>query len=409
MSSSTGGHTVTIDRSYFDTLVRRANFNTDDAITNPVLSIPKSEYDGLNHIAAKYANLRQNLLRGGVGEETIDLLSQDDATIEEQRATAAPAPTNMADPHVDVHPSVPPQAPVQDFRGVRNGNGLDNYKPHSKAYGHVHTHEVPDWADVDAAEDDESDSGGGPVDDYQNPAYNHQASMRPFYERQCARSILLTNLAEGVTHGDITEAVRGGQLLDIYMRPDRAVTVSFLLASDARAFFDHVRRHDLYIRHKRVDVRWNDRQFILPGHVASKIGIGATRNLILRRCDPRFTEESIREDLDHIHNLVVIKVDFMGGSCYIKTNSVHNAMFARTCMMSRAKYKGCKIDWDSDECAQPFEQLTQAKSRKDNPPAKKTNGKTMANRFHLLNLEDDGDEDEISPEFSAKKTVGIAA
>lgn len=33
----------------------------------------------------------------------------------------------------------------------------------------------------------------------------------------------------------------------------------------------------------------------------------------------------------------------------------------------------------------------------------------MANRFHLLNLEDDGDEDEISPNFSAKKTVGIAA
>jgi hypothetical protein len=39
--------------------------------------------------------------------------------------------------------------------------------------------------------------------------------------------------------------------------------------------------------------------------------------------------------MDHIHNLVVIKVEFLGASCYIKTNSVHNAMFARTCMMSR--------------------------------------------------------------------------
>ncbi|ROV98257.1 hypothetical protein VSDG_04395 [Cytospora chrysosperma] len=391
-------------------ILPRANFNTDDALTNPVLSISKSEYDGLNHIAAKYANLRQNLLRGGVGEETIDLLSQDDATIEEQKATTVPAPSNTAGTYVEAHTSVPPQTPIQDLPGVRNGNAHGNYKARPKAYGHVHTHEVPDWTDVDAAEEDEeSISGGGPVDDLQNPANSQQASMRPFYERQCARSILLTNLAEGITHRDITDAVRGGQLLDIYMRPDRAVTVSFLLASDARAFFDHVRRHDLYIKHKRVDVRWNDRQFILPGHVASKIGIGATRNLILRRCDPRFTEESIREDLDHIHNLVVIKVDFMGGSCYIKTNSVHNAMFARTCMMSRAKYKGCKIDWDLDECAQPFERPTRVKHRKDTPPARKTNGKSVANRFHLLNLEDDGDEAEMSLDFSAKKTVGIAA
>lgn len=86
---------------------------------------------------------------------------------------------------------------------------------------------------------------------------------------------------------------------------------------------------------KQVDIRWNDRQFILPGHVASKIGIGATRNLVIRRCDPRLSEAVLREDLDHIHNLIVVKVDFMGGSCYIKTNSVHNAMFARTCMMSQ--------------------------------------------------------------------------
>ncbi len=47
------------------------------------------------------------------------------------------------------------------------------------------------------------------------------------------------------------------------------------------------------------------------------------------------TEDIIRDDLEHIHNLVVIKVEFVGSSCYIRTNSVHNAMFARTCMMSR--------------------------------------------------------------------------
>lgn len=62
-----------------------------------------------------------------------------------------------------------------------------------------------------------------------------------------------------------------------------------------------------------------------------------------------------------------------------------------------------------DECAQPYEQPALARPRKDNLATKKTDVMTMANRFHLLNLEDDGDEDEMSLDFKAKKTVGIAA
>lgn len=83
-------------------------------------------------------------------------------------------------------------------------------------------------------------------------------------------------------------------------------------------------------------IKWAERHFHLAGHVAHKIVQGATRNMVIRRVDPTHTEDSIRDDLEHIHNLIVIKIEFLGGSCHIKTNSVHNAMFARTCMMSRA-------------------------------------------------------------------------
>lgn len=186
-----------------------------------------------------------------------------------------------------------------------NGNGSYEYKDQHKASAHVRS-PVYD----DAGDDDYSISGGGPVGSFQTQAPNGHGPTRPHYERQCARSLLLSKLPDNTTHADITDVVRGGQLLDIYLRSnDRTAAVSFLLAADARAFFDHVRRHDLYINHKRVsctstvlelmsyhtdgrqvDIRWNDRQFILPGHVASKVGIGATRNLVIRRCDPRFTE-----------------------------------------------------------------------------------------------------------------------
>lgn len=100
----------------------------------------------------------------------------------------------------------------------------------------------------------------------------------------------------------------------------------------------------------------------------------------------------IRDDLEHIHNLVVIRVSFddNNNNAYISTNSVHNAMFARTCMMSRAVYKGSKIEWDTDECSAPLE-----RRRQPNVISKETTKKEapLMNRFQLLNM--DGDEESL--------------
>lgn len=140
----------------------------------------------------------------------------------------------------------------------------------------------------------------------------------------------------------------------------------------------------------KVEFAWNDRQFLLPGHVANKIAIGATRNLIIRSVHPNITEQRLREDLDHIHNLIVISIFYSKGDAYISLNSVHNGLFARSCMMSRATYKGMKIEWYPDECALPLPKQ-QWVPRKENiaQPAKKPG--TPMNRFQMLNM--DGTED----------------
>jgi hypothetical protein len=149
---------------------------------------------------------------------------------------------------------------------------------------------------------------------------------------------------------------------------------------------------------------------VLPGHVANKIGTGATRNFVIRSCHPKHTEDSIREDLDHIHNLVVIKVDFENRDCYISTNSVHNAMFARTCMMSRLKYKGSKIEWAADECAQPLDRPQTRYVPKENVPPKRGLN-PMANRFQLLDLDEDEEEDgnKVPPALRRQASVDIVA
>ncbi|GJC86813.1 negative regulator of differentiation 1 [Colletotrichum liriopes] len=267
----------------------------------------------------------------------------------------------------------------------------------------VHQPAKQSWSDAEPAFHDISEAIISPIEAKHGFIHQEEARLtaRPQFERLATRTILISNLAEGTTHADVTGVVRGGQLLDIFLRThDRSVQVSFLHEADARAFLDHTRRHDLYIRHKR---------FTLPGHVASKVGIGATRNLIVRRCDPRLTEEVIRDDLEHIHNLVVVRVTFSDGSCHISTNSVHNAMFARTCMMSRQKYKGSKIEWDADECAQPSEATQTHRVQTHVNPSKRPMN-PMANRFEILKLYDNGDDEEnIPPGFHTRASMDIMA
>ena len=64
--------------------------------------------------------------------------------------------------------------------------------------------------------------------------------------------------------------------------------------------------------------------------------------------------------------------------------------------MSRKEYKGMKIEWYPDECAQPLPKIHYV-PKKENlapPPAKKAN--SMMNRFQMLNM--DGDDTEEGSE-----------
>lgn len=64
-------------------------------------------------------------------------------------------------------------------------------------------------------------------------------------------------------------------------------------------------------------------------------------------------------------------------------------------MMSRATYKGMRIEWYSDECAQPLPKIQAPKKENVQQPPK--NPQPMVNRFQMLNMdgtEDGSEEDE---------------
>lgn len=406
--------TVTIDKAYFETLLRRAQFHTSGVdFTTPVhlltVTIPKTDHDTLLDISRQYANLQRNLYRGGITEETLAILIKDDDSVNENGDPTVHSTTaDTAGGSLFLNPQ-----PLQETQyGDSNlGCGRQNY-----TYGR-NANFTPRNRDIKARDNSlqnnsQTDDCTFMLDDPSDGFYdqgNNDNNYRPRvtrsqYEKFAKRTIQLANLPDSPTHQEIVDVVRGGMLLDIYVRThDRIASVSFLEEAQAQEFFRHVKRHDLYIRGKRVEIRWNERQFILPGHVANKISIGATRNLVIHDRNPKHTEEVIREDLEHIHNLTVIKVSFVGQNAFISTNSVHNAMFARTCMMSRATYKGSKIEWDEDECAGPL--LKPIQFNKENIPPKKKNDAPMLNRFHLLNM--DGAESGSLHEEEEKSISGL--
>ncbi|KAG6016748.1 hypothetical protein E4U43_003182 [Claviceps pusilla] len=352
---------------------------------SPIVNIPQNEYKHLVKIARKYNTLCNNLRNGGVQQETLNLLSS-------QTAPASSDPEGQFD--------ISSYHSTTSTDGPEKGQGLTSRlasysTPFHTGSGHVlrpHTHSsfpLGTWQETQAFGRHTTSSDGSESDSPDPPKRSSLERIpRLDFERVTTRTVQLCNLPKHTTLADITSVVRGGFLVDIFLRTrDNTVALSFLHSRDAHAFYDYAQKNGLNINGTGVEVRWNDRQFVLAGHIAHKIGLGACRNLVVRHCNPNQKEQDIIDDLEHIHNLTVISVEFTGGHCFISTNSVNAAMFARTCMMSRFKYKGSRIEWGVDECAQPLHKLPTARPRHAEIKSNRAQS-SGTNRFELLCLEE---------------------
>jgi hypothetical protein len=138
--------------------------------------------------------------------------------------------------------------------------------------------------------------------------------------------------------------------------------------------------------------------------MAAQLANGASRNLVIRNVHPNLTEARIREDMEHVHNLVIISVTYTHGNAYISTNSVQKASFARNCMKSRIPYNSMRIEYAPDECAEPLPKIVPIPRREAPQPVKKLN--PAANRFQMLNLDSaDDDSDDNEEELTSCTSV----
>jgi hypothetical protein len=131
----------------------------------------------------------------------------------------------------------------------------------------------------------------------------------------------------------------------------------------------------------------------MPGHIGHKIDrLGATRNLVIRWPRSDMTADSIQEDLDHIHRLDIVDITVDGGQIYVSLNDINIAVTARTCMSSRLKYKGAKIEFYDDECAEPLPKIERKPPKQHSLLATRA-APVHLNPFSMLAADDQSDND----------------
>lgn len=75
------------------------------------------------------------------------------------------------------------------------------------------------------------------------------------YAREEQRTIVAKNLSDRATHKDVIDFVRGGLVLDIFLRSnERSASISFVEGSAAQGFMNYVKRNDVYVHGKRASL-----------------------------------------------------------------------------------------------------------------------------------------------------------
>lgn len=174
-----------------------------------------------------------------------------------------------------------------------------------------------------------------------------------FADNHDDRSVVLKGVPKSATLADITKIIRGGMILNVYTRLQQGMAhIAFVYPDAAEKFLIYATNNELSIRGKNVTAAWDEKQYYLQGGLASRIHHdGATRNLVIRFPKHDISEKTIREDLEHIHLLEVVDVQFRNGHIWISLNGVRNAINAKACMSTRLRYRKNTIDFWPDECA----------------------------------------------------------
>jgi len=239
--------------------------------------------------------LRQALCSGGVSEETLDILihgRDKDNNGQVPQANSGGELDWWGRPVAKLLQSTPDP---DDFAGVLGQPGDDSYnnKPSNMngSFNAAHTtgnvrHTHP--SRMDGISHVLSRPGFGQEElHFIWDSFQDDNDCQPWSEtpqRKCLRAdhtILLSNLPEGTTHRDVTSVLKGGRLLDIWLRK-KEHTASVTFAEGASDFLAYAKRNDIYIGAKRVSLALQSLfRHVLISHRLKSAGVSVNLRCLL--------------------------------------------------------------------------------------------------------------------------------
>ena len=181
-------------------------------------------------------------MAGGISSESLDVLSSPLATREEKSCGSIP---------ISAHPAVP-KSPAAATRFAPGLNVIEAGRTRVTS------------ADTCKSQlfSDRLSPGSNGVEDEVSSVTSAGAALfadhiedrsQPFENNHDQRSLVFKGISNRTTLADLARVIRGGQILNFFIRPqERQAHVSFVSAEAAEAFYLYSKRSDIYVLDKRV-------------------------------------------------------------------------------------------------------------------------------------------------------------
>jgi len=198
----------------------------------------------------EYDNLKQALLAGGLAPEALAIL------ISPTDVYATKLQSNLWQDDVvdqDTSTMVLKESPDNHPKRMFGTSPLTAVVAQTFVQDHTHTLDLENAVQHEL--DDDLASIGNPLTELRNESndgpWHAQHVQQQRRESRQDHTLLFSSLPEDVIHKDLTSIIKGGRLIQIWLR-EKERTAAITFAEGAAAFLAFSKRNPLYIRGKRV-------------------------------------------------------------------------------------------------------------------------------------------------------------
>ena len=198
--------------------------------------------------------LRTTLIAGGVPQQTLDILANTSIPKFTSDRSPPDGPRITDSPHT-ASPS--PRLDEKTLTRNQRTRLIDNQLSHNIFGDRTPSNSQsaslnPDSYAFDYEDRQTSVSFGGKA----CPVQESNEMGAKFENNRDRRSVILRGILERTTLKDLTDVIRGGQVLNLFIRPRaRTAVVTFVEATAAETFFNYARHSYMFILGKRVSLQ----------------------------------------------------------------------------------------------------------------------------------------------------------